>query len=136
MDNQTPTNEKLTQVAEEQRKTLFNKNEYIEKSGYGKNHPNALYEGGNDINGRGVNENGEPGNSNDIKFREEMIKKNRYQKNNGYGLGHPDTVYEGVGDDRGRSPSSDEVGNHTDVKIRTDNKKKNTYNDGNRYPNF
>lgn len=136
MENQTPTNERLSKVAEEQRKALFATNEYIDKNGYGSQHPNALFDGPNDDKGRGVGDSGEVGNSIDVNTRRDIIKTNRYNKNNGYGLGHPDAIFEGGDDKRGRNPAANEVGNAEDVKYRKDNKTKNRFNDEIRYPDF
>jgi len=136
MENQKPTNERLTNVAEEERKKLFATNEYINKNGYGSQHPNALFDGANDDKGRGVGDSGKVGNSIDVSTRRDIIKTNRYNKSNDYGLGHPDAVFEGGDDMRGRSPSAKEVGNASDVKYRKNNKAKNMFNDKTRYPDF
>jgi hypothetical protein len=85
LDFSQPDN-KLSQIAEEQRKKLFARNDFKEENKYSSVHPDALADG--DKIGRGTG-NFDPydqkaGTSTDIFERKDDLKSNKYSSNNPY----------------------------------------------------
>lgn len=77
----------LSQIAEEQRKKLFPRNDFKPTDPYSSVHPDALATG--DKIGRGTGGdldiyNNNAGTSEDIAFRKEELKVNKYSTNNPY----------------------------------------------------
>jgi hypothetical protein len=85
LDFSQPDN-KLSQIAEEQRKKLFARNDFKEENQYSTVHPDALADG--DKNGRGTGDfdiyNQKAGTSTDRFERKEDLKVNKYSSNNPY----------------------------------------------------
>lgn len=85
LDFSQPDN-KLSQIAEEQRKKLFARNDFKEENKYSTVHPDALADG--DKIGRGTGDfdiyNQNAGTSTDIFERKDDLKVNKYSSNNPY----------------------------------------------------
>jgi len=85
LDFSQPDN-KLSQIAEEQRKKMFARNDFKEENKYSSVHPDALADG--DKIGRGTGDfdlyNQKAGTSTDIFERKEDLKVNKYSSNNPY----------------------------------------------------
>lgn len=85
LDFSQPDN-KLSKIAEEQRKKLFSKNDFKENNKYSSVHPDALSDG--DKIGRGTGDfdphNQKTGTSTDIRERKDDLKVNKYSTNNPY----------------------------------------------------
>jgi hypothetical protein len=85
LDFSQPEN-KLSQIAEEQRKKLFARNDFKEENKYSSVHPDALADG--DKIGRGTGNFDQydlkAGTSTDIFERKDDLKSNKYSSNNPY----------------------------------------------------
>ncbi len=85
LDFSQPDN-KLSQIAEEQRKKLFARNDFKEENKYSSVHPDALADG--DKIGRGTGSfdpyDQNAGTSTDIFERKDDLKSNKYSSNNPY----------------------------------------------------
>ena len=87
LDFSQPDN-KLSQIAEEQRKKMFARNDFKDENQYSTVHPDALATG--DKMGRGTGDldihNQKAGTSTDIFERKDDLKINKYSTNNPYYL--------------------------------------------------
>ena len=87
LDFSQPDN-KLSQIAEEQRRKMFARNDFQEENQYSTVHPDAIADG--DKIGRGTGDfdvyNQKAGTSTDIFERKDDLKINKYSNNNPYYL--------------------------------------------------
>ena len=124
-------NEKLTEIANQQRTALMTSNTYdgTESDEYSSTHPNALSDG--DDAGKGLTNT--TGSSTDILTRQTLVNSNEYNGANSYGSSHPNALSDG--DEAGKGQTNT-IGGTTDILTRGNNISSNQYGPSNEYPNF